>query len=182
MAINPLSLGDKPTLDQVLLAREKRVQVQEQLVHRYEGKVLTVFKLNIPGPIKNNALIKQVFDEGLERIKRELQSQAIDMFYLKVEDDITGPQAFMITSGDGEDLKNFMVTMEEKSSLGRLYDLDVYVGAKEGIRTIAREDLKLLPRTCLMCNNLAKACGRSRAHSVEELLAKIHRLILEDQG
>lgn len=42
---------------------------------------------------------------------------------------------------------------------------------------ISRSDLNLASRRCLICEDDAKACGRSRKHSIEEMQAAITQLI-----
>ena len=45
------------------------------------------------------------------------------------------------------------------------------------IKSISRSDLDLPSRQCLICEDDAKACGRSRKHSIEEMQAAITHLI-----
>lgn len=45
------------------------------------------------------------------------------------------------------------------------------------IHGISRSDLNLASRRCLICEDDAKACGRSRKHSIEEMQAAITQLI-----
>ncbi|MBR4411438.1 MAG: citrate lyase holo-[Firmicutes bacterium] len=49
------------------------------------------------------------------------------------------------------------------------------------IRSISRSQLGAGPRKCLLCGENAKACARSRAHSMDDLLNKINE-ILSDAG
>lgn len=181
MDINPLSIGDTPTLDQVLDTRERRVEFQERIAKKFQGKILTAYKLNIPGPVKNNDLIRSVFSKGVETIKKELKVHDIELMDEKSVDEITGPEAFFITEGDFKEIKMMMVMIEEKSPLGRLYDLDVMTAKDDGMHYISRKDLNLPQRECLICGKPAKVCGRSRAHSVETMQEKIHELILQDK-
>ena len=46
---------------------------------------------------------------------------------------------------------------------------------------ISRKDLGFPERKCLLCNNPACQCGRSRKHSIEELRKKIYGIIWEEQ-
>ena len=61
-----------------------------------------------------------------------------------------------------------MIALEE-TKIGRLYDIDVL--EKENTK-ISRKDLGFPERKCLLCNNPACQCGRSRKHSIEELRKK----------
>jgi holo-ACP synthase/triphosphoribosyl-dephospho-CoA synthase len=66
-------------------------------------------------------------------------------------------------------LKTLALHIEETHPLGRLFDLDVLDG--EG--KITRTALGAGERKCLVCGGGAFACGRSRAHRVEELAAAV---------
>ena len=180
MMMNTLSIGDEPTLDQVLASRERRVKFQETLAEKFSGKILTAFKLNIPGPVKNNPLILNVFKQGVQKIRDELLKKKIELIYVREVDVLTGPEAFFITEGDLTLIKNIMISLEENSSLGRLYDLDVMKASGGEMESISREDLHLPERRCLICGNSAKACGRSRNHTVETMLEKILTIITNE--
>ncbi len=182
MKINPLTLGEKPSLDQVLMARERRVDFQESLARQYEGKILTAFKLNIPGSVKNNDLIKDIFNQAILKIMEELLHQGIELVKVKEVHAGTGPEAFLITGGDLKGIKQVMITVEENSPTGRLYDLDVMRASQGKIEFISREDLNLPQRRCLICGESAKVCGRNRTHSVDIMLEKILSLIQEEKG
>ncbi len=182
MMTNPLTLGEQPTLDQVLLARERRVDFQKRLAEKFDGKILTALKLNIPGPVKNNELIRDVFEQAVHKITGELLHRDIELLYVKEVQAVTGPEAFLITGGDLKEIKQVMMTMEENSPTGRLYDLDVMKVSGGKFESISREDLNLPQRRCLICGNSAKVCGRSRTHTVETMLDRILSLISEEKN
>lgn len=177
MNINPLSIGDSPSLDEILINREKRAQWQETLALKYTGKILITFNLNIPGPVKTNKLIIEAFTNGIYIIKKEFREKQIDVIYEKVINENTGPIAFFIIEGDLKGIKRLMILIEEKILLGRLYDLDVMTAKDNVMHYISRKDLNLPERKCLICGKPAKVCGRSRAHSVETMQEKIYNLI-----
>lgn len=181
MANNPFSLGEEPTLEQVLDTRERRVGFQEGLAKKFEGKILIAFKSNIPGPVKNNDAIRDLFTKGLEKIKRELNHHEKTVLYEKKLDEITGPEAFLIVEGGIDEIKRLMVKVEESTPTGRLYDLDVMRASGDKVDYISRGDLNLPQRQCLICGKPAKVCGRSRAHSVEMMLDKIYSLVLDEE-
>ena len=58
------------------------------------------------------------------------------------------------------------VELEDIDPIGRLYDMDVL--DTDG-KKISREDMGLPRRKCLLCENDAAVCARSRAHSLEAL-------------
>ena len=52
-------IGEEQTLQDILTSREERVQYQQYLLNKF-GYTIVSYKLNIPGPIKYNSLIKQI--------------------------------------------------------------------------------------------------------------------------
>ena len=115
---------------------------------------------------------------------------------------ITGPEGYLVLGCTSPqqtaeelaiEIKKAAVAAEESDALGRLFDMDVLViddalKADENghysltdIRSISRSQLGAGPRKCLLCGENAKACARSRAHSMDDLLNKINE-ILSDAG
>ena len=158
-----LSLGQEVTLEQVLLQRDQRVHLIRQLSDQYPQHSILSFKLNIPGPIKNNDTIKAVFNEGLNALPSHPVKQVVANYLAG------GPEAILVYTMSPSALKQQMVTLEETHPLGRLFDCDV--------ESIKRQDLGYSGRQCLICDQQAQVCGRSRTHSVDQLIAKIEEII-----
>ena len=59
------------TLEQVLLARDRRVLRQRELAARYGGTLLS-FTMNIAGPVKDAPLVRLAFQAGLAALDRDL--------------------------------------------------------------------------------------------------------------
>ncbi len=159
------------TLMQMLEAREARVARQEVLFCRY-GLPLLSFTMNIPGPVKNNALITQSFYLGDRLIRQELQRRNIHCKTRELVVADTGCEAMYVLDMEPMELKAMAVELEEGTSLGRLLDLDVVVPQGQKIQ-------RATPRRCLICGNVAQVCARSRAHSVEQLQAKTFEILQE---
>lgn len=176
---NIFSAGLKPTLTEVLETRENRARLQKRLVRSFQRPVLA-FKLNIPGPVKNNDVIRQVFQKGRQQIEDALQEHQWKLLYEKELDIKTGPEYFCVVDmAEAEILKIEMVRLEE-SLLGRIYDIDVLSVADDGAVQIERTKLGFPPRKCFICEKEAMECGRNRTHGVEEMQQKLKELILED--
>ena len=144
------------TLLDILDAREKRVQKQQELLRKY-GKTLICFTMNIPGPVKVSPDIRAAFKIG--------DSFLHHLFKVVYEEDTsadTGYEKFYIVDQDPACIKRSCIAIESIISCGRLFDMDVLTpdGQKLSRGT---------PRKCLICEKDAAICGRSRAHSVEEL-------------
>ncbi|MBR0357686.1 MAG: citrate lyase holo-[Clostridia bacterium] len=162
--------GPIVTLEQVLHSRTRRVERQQALL--LEGApCLVSFTLNIPGDIKQFPLAQAAFQEGLDLLR-----QAFGKSVLKEEtiDEPTGSEALLAVDADPVDTKRKTVAMEDDHPLGRLFDMDVL--DPDG-RSLSRTELGAPQRTCLLCGNSAKVCGRSRAHSLPELRQAIAVLL-----
>lgn len=173
------------TLMDLLESRENRVQRQKQLLADHGG-VLISFTLNIPGPVKDSPSYRAALYEGMARMKDKLSELGgMTLNYEQVRLLKTGPEGYLCVErtvgGSVKELawnvKRAAVAVEEEGRLGRLFDIDVLT--EEG--GLGRGKLGAEPRTCLLCDQDAKVCARSRAHSMEELLAEIDR-ILEEEG
>lgn len=156
--------GEEPSLDEVLENREERMDRIAQLLSQSEEGVVVCFKLNIPGPVKNNPYIQRLFEIGWNRVKDRLGGQVIQDHAMNLK---TGPEGYILLERPGEEVKRAMVDLEEKDGLGRLYDIDVET--QEG--SISREDLGYPERTCFICDRPARSCARSRRHSLDEILS-----------
>lgn len=154
--------GPIVTLEQVLHSRTRRAARQQALL--LEGApCLISFTLNVPGDIKQFPLARAAFAEGLASLRRSF-GQSI----LKEEliDEPTGSEALLAVDADPAETKRKTVAMEDDHPLGRLFDMDVL--GPDG-RSLSRTELGAPQRTCLLCGNSAKVCGRSRAHTLPEL-------------
>lgn len=164
--------GPAVTLEQVLEARSHRAERQQAALA--EGATCLIsFTLNIPGNIKQFPLARAAFSEGLGLLRC-----AFGPAILKEEavDGPTGSEALLILDADPAAVKRKTVAMEKEHPLGRLFDMDVL---DDSGLSLSRTDLGAVQRTCLICGQSAKICGRSRAHSLDQLRAYISRL-LED--
>lgn len=164
--------GVKQSLGDILKAKDQRVLFQKELLGKYESALVS-YKLNIPGMIKYNSLIKQIFQEGVQAIIDTFKKENIDIIYKKTIYKNSGPELFICFSQEPEYVKKLCVEIEEKHGLGRLYDFDVL--NKTGVQ-ISRQDINKEPRKCLLCNKNAFECARSRTHSIESLLSEIENM------
>ena len=155
------------TLMEMLDMRESRAKRQQELLAQYSA-VLISFSMNIAGPVKNSPLIRRGFREGLFRLEEGLRGASMKLIHREQVDCVTGCEAMLMVSGDGEAVKKLCVELEDEDSLGRLFDLDVL----EPGRSWSREQLGLPPRRCLICGAEGKGCASRRLHSVQDLREK----------
>jgi holo-ACP synthase len=175
------------TLMDLLDSRENRVNHQKELLEQYPGSTLISITLNIPGPVKDRPEYRRTLETGLHRLKVMLNSEAIP--YEEFRPLITGPEGYLVVNEDPMEIKKAAVAAEEADALGRLFDMDVLVindaavpderghYSLTDIRSISRDQLGAEPRKCLLCGEKAKACARSRAHSMDDLLKKINEIL-----
>jgi holo-ACP synthase len=171
-------MGEKQSLQDILEARDKRVEYQGYLLNKYRGAVIS-YKLNIPGPVKYSPLIKKIFDEGLDSLHKKLDANSIQLIFEKAVYKNSGPEYFGVFDLDPRQLKKLIANLEEEQPLGRLWDFDVL--DDKGVQ-ISREEIGIEPRKCLLCEENAFECGRSRRHDVDALISKIEKMAIEFFG
>ena len=181
------------TLMDLLDARENRVRHQKELLNAYPGAVLVSMTLNIPGPVKDSLRYRKALEAGIHRLKAMLAGRCDSECSCTILQEefrplATGPEAYLVvrssaanSSADSEklalDIKKAAVSVEEGSDLGRLFDLDVLIPDETFPQSISRSRLGAAPRRCLLCEEDAKACARSRAHTMDQLLEKINEIL-----
>ena len=163
------------TLMEILDAKELRVQKQNELLT--EGSTLICFTLNIPGAYKRSSLFDKGFQQGCELILQQLHWHGIRIQKEEKNASPAGLELYILCNADAMHIKRLMVQIEENDQFGRLLDIDVL--KNDGCK-ISRSDIGMNPRRCLICDDRAAACGRSRKHSYEELLLRTVQ-ILQDR-
>ena len=161
--------GIEVGIDEILNCREKRVVIQNAMIRKYRKPIIS-FTMNIPGPIKTNNEIKKAFDIGKNLILEKLKENNIEILEIQELDENTGNELFLSVNSLAEKTKNITVATEEGSELGRLFDIDVI---DVNFEKLSRKSF----RKCLICEEQAQECGRSRKHSVEELQNKVEEIL-----
>lgn len=166
--------GKSQSIADVLNTKDERSRYQQKLQVLFSGLPVVVIKLNIPGPIKNNKYLKNIFDLGYSLWKDENRKQIV---FENVWDKNTGKEAFVVLEQNLslELVKRQAVNFEDRYDLGRLFDIDV-MGSDNDNQSISRTQFNLPARKCLICDRPAKECSRSRRHSVEEMQVVISQM------
>ncbi len=154
------------TLQEILDAREKRAAKQKTLLSQYPVPLLC-FTMNIPGPIKQNRDIDIGFAVGNWLLEDSLRGLPIT--HRELHWAHTGCEAFYSVDLPALELKQIAVGLEDTDPIGRLFDMDVI--NTDGTK-LTRQDLGIPRRKCLLCNNDAIVCARSRAHGLDALQDK----------
>ena len=172
--------GPVITLADMLDARENRAATQLELLLADPKASLIVATMNIPGPIKSSDMLKNVFETLIIEIE-EVAKDTVPIANL-YRNPPTGPEYFLVLPIDKYILKKRMVQIESSHPYGRLLDLDVLYLDEDSnqVVPVSRTELGLATRTCFVCGQPAKECGRSRKHSMDELYREIQKIIEEE--
>lgn len=153
------------TLSALLDAKERRSQQQQTLLQRYK-KPLISFTINYPGAIKYNQEVQQFFKLGCEAILE--QFKATPLLFEQQEQLATGATAFFIYDIEAQELKERCIQLEQSNQpWRRLWDIDVF--DPNTTKALSRTEFAHAPRKCLICEQNAKECARSKAHSLFEI-------------
>lgn len=133
------------------------------------SEVVLVASVNIPGADKSSPDIVAWFDDVCAHLRGHLNARELER-----DIDSLGPWAMYALTGAGERAKAAAVHLEQTLPAGRLLDLDIYARGS----AVSRSDLHLAPRSCLVCDQPAVDCIRSRRHASDEAVRAAEQLIL----
>ena len=105
------------SLVQMLDARERRVQHQQELLARYH-KPLICFTMNICGPIKDSPLIRRGFARGRQLLRQQFLRAKLTPLYQDAVREVTGCEAFYVLDADPLTIKKFTTDIEDATPLG----------------------------------------------------------------
>lgn len=168
--------GPEVELAEMLDARERRARIQRDLLaEALPGETLLSATLSIPGPHKTSAVLECAFRELVRALESGFSGARVRS-RTRISD-ASGPELLMLVRMPALELKRLAIDVEEHHPLGRLADFDV-VELTDGMpRPVSRTELGLAPRRCLICGGEAKACARSRAHTVKDMQVAIAEII-----
>lgn len=170
--------GESITLVEMLEVREKRVEIQQELLQEYPTCSLLSATMNIPGPVKTNEQLRHVFLTVIKDLNLIFPPEKI--VARKHRELKTGSEYYLALNETPEELKRKLIEVEETHFFGRLMDLDVIYLRNHTLHSISRTELNRKPRTCFICEEEAKVCGRQRRHSVEEMQETISNLLRKE--
>lgn len=160
-------------LEGILDGKEKRAQKQEELVNRYNNSLIS-FTLNIPGLYKLSDKYEELHLKGQSLIENQLKNSQLNILKKETSLSPAGYETFYVIEGDAKVIKTLTVAIEDGYSFGRIFDIDVF---DKNLNQLSRSELGLDKRKCLVCNEKAVICARTKAHSLEIILASIEKLI-----
>ena len=107
-------------------------------------------------------------------MRRQLRAARMRCLHTDIHFLRTGNEAFMAVDADARALKRALLDIEEATPAGRLFDIDVL--DCDGSQ-ISRAQVGHAQRTCLLCDQPAHACARSRQHGLPEITAHTQQLL-----
>ena len=155
------------SLEEMLEARDRRAEAQKNLLEEASPQdALISFTLNIPGDVKKNHMTWILFSRGLKELEKlSYREKRRIEFHGK-----TGDEALFLVAENPIKVKSDMEKLEDAFPAARLFDLDVMNADGEKLS-------RNIPRRCLLCDNEAHACARSRAHGLDAIKAKVDELL-----
>ncbi len=159
------------SLPDILDAREQRAGRQRYLLEKYASPIIS-FSMNIPGPVKDTALIRRAFAWGAGELEKSLKKAEIPVAERLEVRAFTGCEQQLALRADPGTIKTLCVAIEESCPMGRLFDMDVI--APDGRKLDRGEE-----RRCLVCGQRGRGCASRRVHSVPELQAAARALMEE---
>ena len=145
---------------------------QRELLEAYPGLSLVCLTVQLPGPVKRDRLSLSIAEAGVVSVR-----EAFEIVYEELKDLETGFEGYFIVPDPPLEAKRRACRIEDTHPLGRLMDIDVIDRSGDLVSPLGRNSLGLPARKCLLCDRPARECMRSRAHSTEDLLAKIEEMV-----
>lgn len=159
------------TLLQMLAAREARAERQRELIGRF-GRPVVSFSMNIPGPVKDSALIRRGFLAGCAALDPAFDKD--DVLFREIYPAVTGWEALYVLDQEPGQVKATTTAIEDSHGLGRLFDMDVI---DSDHRKLDRETVGGGSRDCIVCGAPGRGCASRRLHSVEALQGAVQRIL-----
>lgn len=159
------------TLDMLLESREKRWQLQRQLIQDNPGLTLVCLTVIMPGNVKRNAQSLVVAHAAVEAIQ-EAFGQSIQR--QREQDLSTGYEGYYLVDMSMIACKRLACEIEDNHPLGRLFDIDVI---NTHVEPVSRSVIGREGRKCLLCDHDARYCMRNHTHTRDELQQKIQQMI-----
>ncbi|MCR1316595.1 citrate lyase holo-[acyl-carrier protein] synthase [Enterobacter soli] len=161
------------SLEALLAAKERRAARQADWLAHYQQPVISL-TLVTPGEIKDSLRYRNTMGVALQMCDQllwENRWQVLDRQVLWLP---TGPETLWCVAHQAAEMKAHCAELEQTHPLGRLWDLDV-ICPQNG--HVGRVSLGANLRRCLICDEPAHACSRSRNHPVEQVTARVEKMI-----
>ncbi|SFB78196.1 citrate lyase holo-[acyl-carrier protein] synthase [Tropicimonas isoalkanivorans] len=165
--------GPPVSLTDMLRARERRVALR-QSTQDWLGVPAVTVTVVMPGAVKDCPMSRLLASEACRAVSDVFHRMHWHADTVLSETYATGPETLFAVSTLAKPLKLTMIDLEETHPLGRLWDIDVHDGTGTAV---SRSVVGRAPRQCLLCEQPAHACARSRAHALAELREAMHQRV-----
>lgn len=156
----------------ILNSKEERGEHQMELIDKYNLPLIS-FTLNIPGLFKNSNIYSEIHKIGIEMIRSEFGEK---IKFEEIRELESGNEYYAVVDLPAMEIKKLTYTIEESNPIGRIFDMDIIDLDYGGV---SRTELGMDRRKCLVCDNYAHECARSRAHSLKEVSTAMKSVITE---
>lgn len=161
------------SLEALLAAKENRAARQADWLTHYQQPIISL-TLVTPGAVKNSQRYRNTMGVALQMCDQLLWQNGWQVLDRQVLWLPTGPEAMWCVAHQAPEIKAHCAALEQTHPLGRLWDLDV-ICPQAG--HVGRLSLGRHMRRCLICDEAAHACSRSRKHPVDEVVACVEKMI-----
>ncbi|NIY47732.1 citrate lyase holo-[acyl-carrier protein] synthase [Cedecea colo] len=160
-------------LETLLEAKERRACRQNSWLMKHQQPVISL-TLVTPGPVKDSIRYRNCMAVAIQACDQLLWQRCWPVLERQVLWLPTGAEALWSVAHSAAEIKAATVALEQKHPLGRLWDMDV-VCPDRG--PVGRHSLDRPGRRCLLCDEPAHACARSRRHPLDEVIQRVEGLI-----
>lgn len=162
------------SLIQTLRSKDMRSKRQSMLLKEFQSPVVTV-KLNIPGPTKTVKHHENIIMDCVMTLEKAVLTYDFKIKHRELQNFNSGPEYLMVIEGPERHLKTIAMEIEDNHWLGRLFDIDIIAINGEAVsRTLFGKNF----RRCMICDDVAFVCARSRKHDLEILTNVINEMIV----
>lgn len=161
------------SLEALLAAKEKRAARQAEWLRHYQQPIISL-TLVTPGAVKDTMRYRNTMGVALQACDQMLWQRGWQMLDRQVFWLPTGAEAMWCVAHQAAELKAQCIELEQTHPLGRLWDFDIFC-PQNG--QVGRHSLDRSTRRCLVCDEPAHSCARSRRHPLDEVVSRVEGLI-----
>ena len=144
------SQGQMPTLKEVLASREQRAFFEEEISKTNANQTLISLKCNIPGPVKYNAIVREISEIGIQEVKNAIQKNKWKVTYEKLMDLYTGPEYLVVVDTYPTAVKQAAIMIANTKVLGQLFTINVYYLLQGNMIEFQRMEIDYELRKCII--------------------------------
>lgn len=161
------------SLEALLAAKENRAARQAEWLRHYQQPIISL-TLVTPGAVKDTMRYRNTMGVALQACDQMLWQRGWQMLDRQVFWLPTGAEAMWCVAHPATELKAQCIELEQTHPLGRLWDFDIFC-PQNG--QVGRHSLDRSTRRCLVCDEPAHSCARSRRHPLDEVVSRVEELI-----